>query len=280
MVVRERDRQVPADGFRTNSAACAARSTGVMPGFTAGRRGARRTSKTFATETPRAGGWRSKTSRQRRVGRADGQGGMWRKCGRPSRPRQSLSQGRLHPDPAFRAPRASSPRIPCCSYTTKHIVEYQMVSPFLGQGPQYGKAGKRGKLPLEHARVLKTALPQLAFLQRSRQTMALLMPCAAGYHHLEKRTRTSKNPRSLRNLKGNGRLQRACRRVLWAHDGAVLNVGDHRLVLRAAAASAVATASTWPFAVLLRRSARRGAAIGRPILWRSAPPDATPADGK
>lgn len=53
MVVRERDRHVPADGFRTNSAACAARSTGVMPGFTADRRGARRTSKTFATETPR-----------------------------------------------------------------------------------------------------------------------------------------------------------------------------------------------------------------------------------
>jgi hypothetical protein len=40
MVVRERDRHVPADGFRTNSAACAARSTGIVPGFTAGRRGA------------------------------------------------------------------------------------------------------------------------------------------------------------------------------------------------------------------------------------------------
>jgi hypothetical protein len=70
-----------------------------------------------------------------------------------------------------------------------------MVSPFLGQGPQHGKAGKRGKLPLEHARVLKTALPQLAFLQRSRQT-ALLMPCAAGYHHLGSPRSSLAEPRS------------------------------------------------------------------------------------
>src|SRR5262249_46209107 len=46
--------------------------------------------KTFATEQPR-GGWPSTTSRQRRVRRADGQGRMWRKCDRASRPRHGSS---------------------------------------------------------------------------------------------------------------------------------------------------------------------------------------------
>jgi hypothetical protein len=38
---------------------------------------------------------------------------------------------------------------------TPHIAEYQRVSPFLGQGTQHRKAGEGGKLPVEHARILK-----------------------------------------------------------------------------------------------------------------------------
>ena len=56
--------------------------------------------------TPRAGGWPRTTSRQQRVRRADGQGGMWRKCDRASPPRQGSSmtgvkepKEKLHPDP-------------------------------------------------------------------------------------------------------------------------------------------------------------------------------------
>src|SRR5215831_10483550 len=107
-MVRERDRHVLADGFRTNSAAW--RWIDCQDGETISRaehvaRPARLAScpasrptdaeregraKTFATETPR-GGWPSTTSRQRRVRRADGQGRMWRKCDRTSRPRQGSS---------------------------------------------------------------------------------------------------------------------------------------------------------------------------------------------
>jgi len=107
-VVRERDRHVLADGFRTNSAAW--RWIDCQDGETISRaehvaRPARLAScpasrptdaeregraKTFATETPR-GGWPSTTSRQQRVRRADGQGRMWRKCDRTSRPRQGSS---------------------------------------------------------------------------------------------------------------------------------------------------------------------------------------------
>src|SRR5262249_38329278 len=107
-VVRERDRTVLADGFRTNSAAW--RWIDCQDGETISRaehvaRPARLAScpasrptdaeregraKTFATETPR-GGWPSTTSRQQRVRRADGQGRMWRKCDRTSRPRQGSS---------------------------------------------------------------------------------------------------------------------------------------------------------------------------------------------
>jgi hypothetical protein len=57
--------------------------------------------------TPRAGGWPRTTSRQQRVRRADGQGGMWRKCDRASPPRQGSpmtgersqveAEERLHP---------------------------------------------------------------------------------------------------------------------------------------------------------------------------------------
>ena len=80
--------------------------------------------------TPRAGGWPRTTSRQQRVRRADGQGGMWRKCDRASPPRQG-------------------------SPMTGERSQVEVVSPFLGQGPQHGKAGKGGKLPLAQARVLK-----------------------------------------------------------------------------------------------------------------------------
>jgi hypothetical protein len=86
----------------------------------------------------RAGGWPSKTSRQRRVGRADVR--MWRKCDRAPRPGQgsSMTGERSHgkapsrpnlPTEPGRAPlyplRAPCPRISCCTYTTLESVEYQ-----------------------------------------------------------------------------------------------------------------------------------------------------------
>jgi len=141
-VVRERDRHVLADGFRTNSAAW--RWIDCQDGETISRaehvaRPARLAScpasrptdaeregraKTFATETPR-GGWPSTTSRQQRVRRADGQGRMWRKCDRTSRPRQGSSmtvkepKERLHPDPTV-----PLSQLPPLYAPELHVLEY------------------------------------------------------------------------------------------------------------------------------------------------------------
>ena len=51
-------------------------------------------------------------------------------------------------------PRASTPKgsrktVVGCSYTTPHIVDYQRVSPFWGQGTPHGKAGEGQEITLE-----------------------------------------------------------------------------------------------------------------------------------
>src|SRR5262245_42914263 len=105
-----------------------------------------------------------------------------------------------------------------------------------------------------------------------------------------KHTRRSKNPRSLRNLtlrlpaptKGNGRIQKACLRSLWAlgeastseimqwaccmklHRGDRVFNHDYRTCRRALAAIGAIKIG-------------RAKTIGRPWIW-SAPPDATPAN--
>src|SRR5215831_9116123 len=115
-------------------------------------------------------------------GQADGQ--MWQECGRPRH--EIGNQPPIdRPNDLSRAPNAAP------------------GNPPLGQDPPgvflictRGGGGGVEQDQLEHARVLKTALPQLAFLQRSRQTMALLMPCAAGYHHLGSPRSSLAKPRS------------------------------------------------------------------------------------
>src|SRR5262249_13339156 len=90
----------------------------------------------FATETPRAGGWPSTTSRQRRVRRAGGQGECGENVTAPRGHDKALRwlvkepKERLHPDPTVPLSQAEHhsiprPRIPCCSYTTVESVEYQ-----------------------------------------------------------------------------------------------------------------------------------------------------------
>ena len=102
-VLRERDRHVLADGFRIGGVGLIVKTANRSraPNTWRGELDWRRArlhgrptrsvkDETFPTETPR-GGWPSTTSRQRRVRRADGQGRMWRKCDRTSRPRQGSS---------------------------------------------------------------------------------------------------------------------------------------------------------------------------------------------
>ena len=61
----------------------------------------------------------------------------------------------------------------CCSYTTRRIVEYQMVSPFFGgQGTQHGRAGEGGKLPVEHARILKNGAATIGVCSAAEAKLA------------------------------------------------------------------------------------------------------------
>ena len=104
-VVRERDRHVLADGFRIGGVglivktANRSRAPNTWRGELDWRRArlhGRPTRSVKDEQRPSdrdaASRWLAKqtTSRQRRVRRADGQGRVWRKCDRASRPRQSF----------------------------------------------------------------------------------------------------------------------------------------------------------------------------------------------
>ena len=105
-VLRERDRHVLADGFRIGGVglivktANRSRAPNTWRGELDWRRArlhGRPTRSVKDEQRPSdrdaASRWLAKqtTSRQRRVRRADGQGRVWRKCDRASRPRQGSS---------------------------------------------------------------------------------------------------------------------------------------------------------------------------------------------
>ena len=178
--------------------------------------------------TPRAGGWPRTTSRQQRVRRADGQGGMWRKCDRTSRPRQGSSmagertQGKAPSRPnrstePGRAPLFPRPRIPCCSYTTVESVEYQRHDAKSEAWPNCDRQPDDVDFgPHRRANILKNG-------DLETSECPSWCPCAAGYYHLGSPRSSLAEPRS-RGLHV-GRLMGTTRKAVNSAAISMINSG-------------------------------------------------------